>query len=348
MLPRATRWSVGSAVLLFIVAGQALAAGKISGTLKAPSGADLTDAKVAATSDKFGVVRGDVDSSTGAFSLDADAGTYTVVAITKGLESSPVKGVVVTDGQEAKVGDITLKEATPFVIPRATTAILLTDDIDSAAFADAQQIDLNSGENVAVGDASIWGGPSTVSARVKMKYSEMALHIAAETTYKTPNVNIQTEGNLWNGNAFEIDIQNIAYDRTVGADAYDGDHFWQLVVGLGEKSDWWLHAKIGARPNVGGTDVPVNVDLLRVPDPNNKNKEKFRLDIPWTILLKDSDKKGITAPKGNDRGSIELSFDAADPAGNKDEAVRLFQLTWSGFDSGWHDPSAHRPVQFGP
>jgi hypothetical protein len=348
MLPRATRWSVGSAVLLFAVVGQALANGTITGTLKAPSGSDLTDAKVAATSDKFAVVRGDVDSSTGAFSLDAGAGTYTVVAITKGLESSPVKSVVVTDGQTAKVGDITLKAATPLKIPKAATPISINDDIDSASFKDATEIDLNSGENVAVGDATTWGGPSTVSARVKMMYSEAALHIAAETTYLTPNVNIHVDDSMWNGNAFEIDIQTKPFDRVLTPDDYDADHNWQLVLGLGASSDWWLHGKIGAHPTLNGKDTGVTNYLKRVVDPNNKNKEKVRLDIPWGILLNGSG-KGIATPKDGDLGAIDLAFDAANPTEpDKTAAERTFQITWSGQDSGWHDPSSLRPVVFSP
>ena len=49
------------------------------------------------------------------------------------------------------------------------------------------EIDLNSGENVAVGDRTMWGpdgGPNAVSGRFKIKYSSDAIHIAGDVTYK--------------------------------------------------------------------------------------------------------------------------------------------------------------------
>ena len=47
--PIAARWQVGSALLLFAVAGQAWGSATLSGTVKAAANGNLTDAVVAAT-----------------------------------------------------------------------------------------------------------------------------------------------------------------------------------------------------------------------------------------------------------------------------------------------------------
>src|SRR5437870_11673251 len=77
LCPIARLWSIGSALLLFAVAGQAMATGTISGTLKVASGSKgtLDGAVVAATSAAFKIARATTDTS-GAYSLDVDAGTY--------------------------------------------------------------------------------------------------------------------------------------------------------------------------------------------------------------------------------------------------------------------------------
>jgi hypothetical protein len=327
--------------LLFSLTGAAGAA-TIGGTVAVPEGKSLEGARVVATDANFNVVRADVNED-GTFELDVEPGTFTVALVARGLSAPAAKDVVVAADQDV-TQNLTAVEAAPFCIVKSASPIPLTEDIDSAAFADAPVIQLNSGENVAVGEPSEWGplgGPNMVSGRFKLKYSDQALHLAADVTYKTPLVNIQTDGNLWNGNALEFDFQNDPYDFE--REAYDPAHNWQLVVGLGETQDWWLHGSIQARP-----EASIAANMRRVPKEDGTG-EKFRLDIPWGIFRQgDATGDPISAPADNALGAIDIVMDAADPEADRTEAVRRFQLTWSGFDGTWTNPSQLRPVQFCP
>jgi hypothetical protein len=335
------RWPLGAALLLFALVGQTWAA-TISGKITAPDGTSLTDAgaTVVATNDKFQVYRATVNDD-GTYSIDIpDSGTYKVVVIARGLAADPAKNVVLSDSSATATQDFTLKERAPVCIPKSPNPIPLTEGIDSASFQDALEIVLNSGESLAVGDATKWGGPTTASGRIKLKYSSLGLHVAGDVTYKTPRVNSQTDGNLYNANALEIYVQNDKYDpaRT----AYDNDHDWQLAVSLGDKPDWWLYGGVGARP---GEDLSSH---FAIQDKPTNDGETFRLDVPWSILL-DSNGKGIAAPADNDLGAIDIALNAADPtAADKTTATRAFQLTWSGMSDMWTNPSSFVPIQFCP
>jgi carboxypeptidase family protein len=334
---------IGSVLLVFAVAGQAWAATSISGKVTAPSGTNLTDvgASVVATSDKFKVFKATVNDD-GTYSIDSpENGTYTVAVLARGLAADTVKNVVINDTTPTATQDFTLKERAPVCIVKSANPIPLTDGIDAASFQDAPEIALNSGENVAVGDATTWGGPTTVSGRFKMKYSSLGIHVAGDVTFKTPRVNNQTDGNIWNGNALEIDFQNDKYDAT--RSAYDQDHNWQLAVSLGDNPSWWLFGGIQATP---GEDLTSH---FAIQDKTTKDGETFRLDIPWSILL-DSSGKAISAPADNDVGAIDIALDAADPTADRTTADRStgFQLTWSGFNDTWTNPSSLVQIQFCP
>jgi hypothetical protein len=277
----------------------------------------------------------------GAYSIEADPGTYKIVAIAKGLEAPAVTGVVLADGKTVNT-DIELKTAAPFPVVKATTPILLTDDINSPAFADAKDINLDSGESVAVGLPEEWL-PEQVSARVRLKYSERALHLAADLRFKVPFVNTREAGNHWQGNAIEFDFQNDPYDRNRTDAEYDPDHNWQLIVGLGKDpgstQDWQLHGKVNAKPNAS----LANNMLLK--DRPNKDGHLVRLDIPWAILVMENG-NGIEMPKDNALGAMDIVFDSADYDADPAESARKFQLTYSGFNTTWNTPNALKPIQF--
>src|SRR5439155_22449563 len=233
------------AALLFTLAGPALASPLISGHVTAPSGKSLDGAVVVATSDKNRVYRIDIDSSGDYTNFDAALGTYALAVVARGLEAPPATGLALTNSQIIQ-HNFTLEEAKPFCIVKAPNPIPLTEGIDSASFMAAPEIIINSGENVVIpDDASFWGGPTTVSGRFKIMYSDQALHLAADVTFQTPRVNSQVHGALYNGNAFELDFQNDPYaaDRA----AYDPNHDWHLIVGLGDNPDWWLAKQIQSR-----------------------------------------------------------------------------------------------------
>jgi len=333
------RWQIGSALLLLCVAGQAMAAATISGTVKPADNNDLSDSVVVATSDTFKVYRVTVGDD-GTYTADVDPGTYTIVALGKNQETPIVKDKVLKDGDKL-TQDFAFKAATPFPIVKAAAPIPLTDDIDSASFQDAPEIQINGGQNVVVGDPNAWGGPDTVSGRFKIKWSDQALHLAADVTYMTPRVNNQTEGNLWNGNALEFDFQNDPYDPT--RTSYDADHNWQLVVGLGDSPDWWLHGALQAHPAVNWTDEGL-LKHFAIQD-KGEHEQRFRLDVPWAVLL-DSTGKGISPPKEGDMAAMDVVLDASDPAADRTTAARLFQVAWSGFEPSHGNPSFERPIQF--
>ena len=341
----AARWPIGSALLLFAVAGQAF--GQISGTVTAPLPpgtmfSDLGPAVVVATNnDTNEVFTANPSDTDGTYSLDfVTNGTYKVVAVAAGFAAPAVTNLVISDN--SATADFAMVVRTPFPIVKSPDPIPLTDGIDSASFQDATEIDLNSGESIAVGTRSNWGvlgGPSYVSGRLKVKYSDLALHIAADVTYLTPDVNIQTGGNIWNGNAFEVDIQNDPYDPT--RTAYSPDHNWQFGLSLDANPDWWLWGKIQAHPSINGNDEPVTSHVVIQEKPAGTG-ETFRVDIPWAILT-DSTGNAISPPADNDLGALDLAIDAAGGGGSRSDG---FQLTWSGLANSWQFPWNLVPVQY--
>jgi hypothetical protein len=353
----AHRWLVGSALLWFTVSGYAGAAttpaisGKVTATL--PSGTMLSDLKavVVATNDKNEVFTANPDDSTGAYSISpVNNGTYKVVSVVAGMAAPAVTNLVISDASPTATENFAMVAPAPFPIVKSPNPIPLTDGIDSASFQDAPEIDLVSGENVAVGDRTMWGGPNTVSGRFKFKYSTQAIHIAADVTYKTPRVNDQTGGNIWNANALEIDIQNDKYDPT--RTAYDPDHNWQFAVALGNAAQWYLFGGVQAAPMINGAAEPVASHFM-IQDKTPNTGETFRVDIPWAILL-DSSGKAISPPADNALGAIDIALDAADPTqplgtSTADNPVtRAFQLTWSGLADTWTNPIELVQVQFAP
>jgi hypothetical protein len=339
------RWQVGGALLLLAVAGPAMATGTISGTVKASASGAVTGALVYATSDKL-IVTHDAVADDGTYSLDVDPGTYTVAIVAKNQDVAPVQNVAVTDGKTV-TQDFALADRKPFPIVKATAAIPLDQDINSAAFADAPEIDITNGANVAVGPGDQWGqqgGPAAVSGKFRIKYSATAIHLAADLTFKTPKVNtfVTTDTtNLWNGNAIEFDLQNDPY--TIDRTDKDADHDWQLVLGLGDTAAWYLHGSVNAAPV-----APLSANLLRK-DKSTNDGELVRMDIPWSIFLQgDATGKPISAPDDNALGAMDIGLDASDPTVDRSTAVRLWQLSWSGFPDGHWNGSSLVAVQFVP
>jgi len=343
--PIAMRWPIGTALLVFTLAGQTMASPLISGYVTAPAGKSMDGAFVVATSDKYRVYRIPVGSDGWYLNYTAEPGSYTLAIAARGLEAPPATGLVLTYSQIVQ-HNFELEEAKPFCIVRSPSPVPLTDGIDSASFMDAPEIKIDGGQNVVLGDPNAWGGPTTVSGRFKLKYSAEALHLAADVTFKTPRVNNQMNGGLYDGNALELDFQNDPYaaDRA----AYDPMHDWHLIVGLGDNPDWWLAKQIQSRPLVGGQEEPLASHFM-IQDKPAKDGETFRLDVPWSILLQgDANGMPIAAPKDNDLAALDLVLDAADPTADRASATRKFQLTWSGFADTYTNPTSFRPVQFCP
>jgi len=338
---RARRWPLGAALLIFSLAGQTWAATSISGKVTAPDGTSLTDAgaAVVATNDKFQVFRA-TPNDDGTYSIDIpDNGTYRVAVVARGLAADPVKDVVLSDTSPTGTADFTLKERAALCIPKSASPIPLTEGIDSAAFQNALEIVLNNGESLVQDTPKTWTGPTIASGRFKLMYSSAALHVAGDLTFKTPRVNNQVDGNLFQGNALELYFQNDKYDAT--RTGYDNDHNWQLVVSLGDKPDWWLFGGVGARP---GEALDSH---FAIQDKPTNDGETFRLDVPWSVFV-DTSGNAISAPADNDLGAVDIALNAADPAADRTTATRAYQLSWSGFSDMWTNPSSFMPIQFCP
>jgi carboxypeptidase family protein len=345
--PIAPGWLIGTTLLIGMMAGPALATGTISGKLTAPSGYPLgldSSSHVNATDAQFHAFRVSPDA-TGAYEIDnLDPGTYSLVVVASGLETATVQNLVLKDGQTI-TQNVTLVDAKPFPIIHSPAPIPLTDDYNSASFQDAPEMDVNQAWQIRSGPLDSWPGPSEVSAKFKLKYSDQALHLAADINFKTPGVNnadrtLMPGSQLWDGNAIEFFFQNDPLD--LNRTEYDLDHNWQLDIALADPVKWVMYQR--------GQDTwpPVTVDsnLLRKVKADNSG-ELDRLDMPFAVFLQTGANKGaISAPKLGSLGALDITINAADSTADKDSARLKFGLDWAGMSGIWQDPSQLRPIQF--
>jgi hypothetical protein len=327
-VPTAFSRLVGSTLLLFAIASPTLAV-TISGTVKAPEGFSAEGARVSATNDQFRVVRTDVGAD-GTYTLeDLEPGTYTVVAVGKGLETVILKDVVLKEGEDLQ-RDFTLEAAKPFCIVKSPRPIRMDEFIDDPIWADAPEIRLDQGYQrrpLGSGNLENWGGPSEVSGRFKFKYSDQALHLAADLTFKTPGV--------------EFFFQNDPLDLT--REEYDLNHNWQLDIGLGATPKWRLYQR------GQGSEPQGNINALVVrKEKASGDGELLRVDMPWSIFPEGGPgKPGIKVPADNALGAMDIVVNANDPD-DRENANAKGGLSWSGYDSNWQNPSGLRPIQFCP
>jgi hypothetical protein len=339
-------WLIGMTLLMGALAGPALASGTISGKITAPAGYALTldTARVNATDSMFHAFRVNPDTD-GSYTIDSlDPGKYTLVVVAQGLDTMVVNDLNVQDGQTI-TQNITLQNAKPFSIVYSPKPIPLTDDYNSASFQDAPEMDVNQAWQVRSGDPTQWPGPSEVSAKFKLKYSDQGLHLAADINFKTPGVNnadrtLMPGSQLWDGNSIEFFFQNDPLD--LNRTQYDLDHNWQLDTALADPVKWVMYQR--------GQDTwpPQTVDsnLIRKVKADNSG-ELDRLDMPWAIFLQTGNNKGpISAPKLGSLGALDITINAADSTADRADARLKFGLDWGGYDSIWQNPSQLRPIQF--
>jgi len=344
----AVGWPVGSTLLFLALASPSMAAATISGTVKVPNGYSLDQATVTASDANHRLYRVKVEED-GTYKLaDVAPGSYTVTAQAKGSEMPPIPDVVLVDGDMRKL-DLTLTAAKPFCFVKAAAPIPLEDDINSASFVDAADIHLDSAAHLVEPVLNLpvlnqWGGPATVGGRFRVKYSSAGIHLAADLTMKVVGVNLATPDHNWQGNSIEFDFQNDPYDPARGD--YDPDHNWQLIVGLGETPTWYLYGALKTIPLINGKEEPIS-NHLRVKDRPNKDGQLVRIDIPWEIYLESDGTTLITPPKDGDLAAVEISIDYNHPDSTKDATKDpLYQLTWSGLDTGFGEGNSLKPIQF--
>jgi hypothetical protein len=253
-----------------------------------------------------------------------------------------VTNVTVADGQKVEKQDLQLPVATPFPIVKATGAIPLTAGIDAPEFDGAPEIRVDQPWQVVEVDVddspSVWGGPRNVSGRFKLKYDGTNLYLAGDLTFVHNRLNSNSGGDTYKGNGVELYLQNDPYDpnRT----AYDPDHNWQLVIGLGPTPAMKLYGAIQADANDNLATT------LLVTDKPDKKGVFLRANLPWSIFLKD-DKTGSPAPADEALGAIGLAVDAADPNSDPtDTAVQMQLMALAVGNTPWTDPSFLRPAVF--
>jgi hypothetical protein len=328
-----------------MVASQALAAGTISGKLKAPAGFSVDGARVNASDAQFHNFRVETGED-GAFELpDLEAGKYSLVVVGKGLETVVLRDVEVADGQTV-TKDLTLEQAKPFPVVKSASPIPLTDDYNSASFADAPEIRIDEAWQIRSGGQDTWTGPTEVSGKLKLKYSQQAFHLAADLSFKVPginNVDKRADGQqLWNGNSIEFFWQNDPF--SLERAEYDLDHNWQVIVALGSESvDWAIHQP---GPGASPPTSPPATNILRK-EKADKTGDLVRVDMPWSIFF-NLDKKtaSIAAPADGQLGALDIVINAADFDAPREEAGIKAGLGWGGFGNNWNTPNLLKPIQF--
>jgi hypothetical protein len=329
-----------------------MAAGTISGKLTAPASRSIAGARVNATDAQFRNFRA-VANADGTYSLaDLEAGTYVVVVVGAGMDPVVKRDVVVKDNETVTL-DVPLEEAKPLVIMKAARPIPLTDDYYSASFADAPEVMVNeSWQNTpdlsGTGTLTNWK-PNEVSGKFRFKYSDAAIHVAADLNLKTPGVNNWPDmggREIWDGNHIDFFFQNDPYDPK--REAYSLDHNWQLALRLTDTPAFKLFQN-GLPPEDQDPpkEDPTKFVLRKVKSTNDG--ELVRIDYPWSIFQQNgSSRQPIPVPAANSMAALDISVGAADPDMAREEAGIKTRLSWSGFFEGWRDPRLLRPVVFGP
>jgi hypothetical protein len=329
-----------------LASGSAFAQTQVTGTVTGPAGASLEGVVVTATDANNKVFRGTVDAS-GKFTFALEPGTYTITAVGPGFGRQVFQNVAVTEGQTV-TQNITFAAATPYCIVKADAPIPLTEGFDSAAFAEAQVIQINTGANIVEGfdQVSNFRGPSTVGGQVKMMYSSEGLHLAAKLTFPQPNVNFGSDAELWKGNSLEILFQDDPFNAT--RSALDPAHNFRLVIGLGPTPRWRFGNTLDQEPAVGDTSAPIAQSVAVQNSADNMGND-VRVNIPWGLFRTAGDTPtAITPPQDNAMAAMDIIINNSTADATAEAPNRQFSLSWSGLQGTTTNPSRLVPVQFCP
>jgi len=338
-------WIIGCALLTLAVCGPA-GAQNITGKVTVPQGGSLTGIRVVACDPTTNrIFQGTVDASGNFTIANATAGTYTVTVFGPGFATQTFQKVQVTAGQNV-TQNVTLVAATPVCIVKAAAPIPLTDDINSASFADAPDLLINTGCNIVEGLANIanFNGPATLSGRFRMKYSTQALHLAADILLPQPNVNFGSDTQLFNGNSLEILFQNDPFNAT--RTQFDPMHNFRVVVALTNPPRWRFGNQLEQTPQVNNAVANI-ADYVLVKDRPDGKGNLVRVNVPWGFFVTGgSSPAPIAAPKDNDIAAMDIRINTTVPGATASTAGRQFQLALSGMVGTV--PTALIPVQFCP
>ncbi len=183
-------------------------------------------------------------------------------------------------------------------------------------------ITLDKKENVVLGQND-WTGPDYASAKIYITYDKKNLYIGADITSKTPQYNSQNASNIYNGDALEIylgtDNSNPARQSYAPTDV-------QVVISPGKNGD--------------GAEIYSMTDKGDVPDAHVATKltaTGYTLEaaIPLVYFYK------IDVGQGKSIG-FDVSLDDVGAMSK----TRTLQMSWSGSDKSWQDPSVWGSLQF--
>jgi hypothetical protein len=337
--PSGRAWSIAVALLATaLTAGRAFGHTTLVGKVVGPTGDPIAGAYVTAydTDNFIFSARTEED---GTYELDLVVSTFSVTAIAPGFKETTVSHIQSVDDLHTEVPDLKLEVAPPLAIVKAAAPIPLTDGIDAPAFADAAEIRLDQGYQVALSleDPHDWGGPKMLSGRFKVKWDDANLYVAGDVTFPKLHVNSHTDGNVRQGNAVELYLQTDAYDpnRT----AYDPDYNWHLVIGDGPTPAWWLFGSVKAAPKAN------LADNLAITDKPTKDGVFLRLNVPWSILLKGNGEASL-APANESLGALGIAVNSADLSSDPSSTTRKLQLVFPMSSTNDTDPSGLRQVVF--
>jgi hypothetical protein len=303
------------------------------------AGDPIAGAWVYAHGFKNNIIYGTTDAA-GLYDLTVlPGGPWSVTALVPGYKTTSdqlANAVVDTHnhGPEFK-----LEAAPPFALVKAGAPIPLSAGIDAPEFADAPEIRIDQPYNVVIGldKPDAWPGPQAVSGRFRVKWDETALYYAGEVVWAAPGLNSHSDAEVWNGNSVELYIQTAPFDRA--RTEYQPDQNWHLVLGAGQTPSWWLFGAVNARPKPA-----LEQNLAVTPRADGKGSF-FRLNVPWSMLLRSSG-VGTMPPSPESPGAIGIAINAADPASDRANTARQFQLSWPMSDTNYTDPSYLQPAIF--
>ena len=195
-------------------------------------------------------------------------------------------------------------------------------DGDLSDWTIAPVITLDQKSNVVVGQAD-WTGPDYASAKIYLTYDKTNLYIAADIVSKTPQYNAQNASNIYNGDALEL---YVGMDNSDPARKAYAPTDLQIVLSPGKNGDGAEIYSVTDQGDVPGGKVATQLTA-----------KGYTLEavIPLIYLYK------INVGPGK-----SLAFDVALDDVGAVAKTRSLQLSWSGSDKSWQDPSVWGSLQF--
>ena len=206
------------------------------------------------------------------------------------------------------------------IITDTATPILVDGDLSDWTIPPTLVLDKK--ENVVVGQND-WTGPDYASAKVFITYDQKNLYIAADIVSKTPQYNEKDASEVYNGDGLEVyigtDLSNPARKAYSPTDM-------QMVISPGKKGD---NAQVYSMTDQGG------VPNAKVATKLTAKGYTLEASIPLADFFK------INVGPGKSIG-FDLSLDDVGAMSK----TRTLQMSWSGTDKSWQDPSLWGALQF--